>query len=196
MISMPVELYTDGSCLRNPGAGGIGYVIRYWEDKEGGDLPEVKMIEGNQGFRLTTNNRMEISAGIYGITKVISLVEDGTLSGISQLNIVADSEYFCNAINQRWINKWMQNNWMTSGWKGSKPQPVKNKDLWEQVINLQNKLQQMRINMTISHVHSHDKINGNEFNDKADKLAVAASSGTDHIIDEVYEKTTNVVNRR
>ena len=194
MINMPVELYTDGSCLSNPGAGGLAWIIRYWEDKDETDLPEEKIIEGNYGFRLSTNNRMEISAGIYGLNKIIDLVNDGTLMGLTQVNLITDSEYFCNAINQRWINKWMQNNWMTSGWKGSKPQPVKNKDLWEQVISVQNKLQQMRINLTVSTVKGHS---GNEFNEKADQLAKAGASATaDHKIDEVYEKSTNVVNRR
>jgi len=71
MISMPVELYTDGSCLRNPGAGGLGFLIRYYDEIDDQSMPEEKIIEGNQGFRLTTNNRMEIMATLYGIKKVI-----------------------------------------------------------------------------------------------------------------------------
>ena len=138
MTTMPIELYTDGSCLRNPGAGGLAYIIRYWEVKGDTDLPEPKVIEGNQGFRLTTNNRMEIMAGIYGLNFIIDQINSGTFSGATQINLTSDSEYFCNAINQKWINKWMENNWMTSGFKGSQPKPVKNKDLWEQVIEIEN----------------------------------------------------------
>lgn len=191
MTTMPIELYTDGSCLRNPGAGGLAYIIRYWEVKGDTDLPEPKVIEGNQGFRLTTNNRMEIMAGIYGLNFIIDQINSGTFSGATQINLTSDSEYFCNAINQKWINKWMENNWMTSGFKGSQPKPVKNKDLWEQVIEIENKLKSMNITLTVAHVKGHA---GHEFNEKADKLAVAASSGTNHIIDEIYERTTNVMN--
>lgn len=191
MTTMPIELYTDGSCLRNPGAGGLAYIIRYWEVKGDTDLPEPKVIEGNQGFRLTTNNRMEIMAGIYGLNFIIDQINSGTFSGATQINLTSDSEYFCNAINQKWINKWMENNWMTSGFKGSQPKPVKNKDLWEHVIEIENKLKLMNITLTVAHVKGHA---GHEFNEKADKLAVAASSGTNHIIDEIYERTTNVMN--
>lgn len=193
MTTMPIELYTDGSCLRNPGAGGLAYIIRYWEVKGDTDLPEPKTIEGNQGFRLTTNNRMEIMAGIYGLNFIIDQINSGTFSGVTQINLTSDSEYFCNAINQKWINKWMENNWMTSGFKGSQPKPVKNKDLWEQVIEIENKLKSMNITLTVAHVKGHA---GHEFNEKADKLAVAASTGTNHIIDEIYERTTNVINGR
>lgn len=193
MTTMPIELYTDGSCLKNPGAGGLAYIIRYWEVKGDTDLPESKIIEGNQGFRLTTNNRMEIMAGIYGLNFIIDQINSGTFSGVTQINLTSDSEYFCNAINQKWINKWMENNWMTSGFKGSQPKPVKNKDLWEQVIEIENKLKSMNITFTIAHIKGHA---GHEFNEKADKLAVAASTGTNHIIDEIYERTTNVINGR
>lgn len=193
MITMPVDLYTDGSCLRNPGAGGIAYIISYYDDAEQDSMPENKTIEFNQGYRLTTNNRMEILAGIEGMKKVIELTKSKVLDGITQLNVYSDSEYFCNAINKKWINRWLENNWMTSGFRGSQPTPVKNKDLWEQVIGIEDEFHKMGINMTISHVDGH---NGVELNEKADKLAVAASSGTNHLIDEVYEKTTTIINRR
>lgn len=193
MIMSPVELYTDGSSLRNPGASGLAYVIRYFDTPEGSDMPEAKTIEGNQGFRLSTNNRMEIMAGIWGIRAIITKIQDGTLVGVNQINLFSDSEYFVKAINQKWIQKWMDNNWMTSGWQGSKPKPVKNKDLWEDIINLQNQLSDMHILLTMTNVKGHA---GNEYNERADKLAVAASSGTNHIIDEVYEKSSDNLNRR
>ena len=98
---------------------------------------------------------------------------------------MSDSEYLCKAINQHWIDKWSQNNWMTSGFKGQKPKPVKNKDLWEQVIAMQQKVSSMGINLTVTHVDGHS---GHQFNERADQLAVAASNGTNHISDEVYEK--------
>lgn len=191
-MSMPVELYTDGSCLKNPGPGGLAYIIRYWND-DGVNMPEAKEISGNQGFRLTTNNRMEIMAGIYGLKAIIDNVNAGIILNPTQINLSTDSQYFCNAINQGWISRWQQNNWMTSGFRGQQPQPIKNKDLWEQVIEVQKQLQQMNINLTMSYIEGHA---GHEWNEKADKLAVAASTGLTHIADEVYEKTTVVINRR
>lgn len=181
--TMPVEIYTDGSCIKNPGPGGIAYIIRFYEESEG--IPTPQVTEHNQGFRLTTNNRMEILAAIYGITEVISKINNQTFEGVGQINLYTDSEYLANAINQGWLSRWIQNNWMTSGFRGAAPKPVKNKDLWEQVTGLQDQLKQMGLNFTIHHVKGH---NGDEFNEKADKLAVAASTGTNHIIDEVYEK--------
>lgn len=184
--SMPVEIYTDGSCLRNPGPGGLAYIIRFYEEPANDlDAPTPQVTEHNQGFRLSTNNRMEIMAAIYGLTELISKINDHSFEGVGQINLYTDSEYLANAINQGWLNRWMQNNWMTSGFRGSNPKPVKNKDLWEKVTDLQDQLKRLAVNFTIHHVKGH---NGDEFNEKADRLAVAASNGTNHIIDEVYEK--------
>lgn len=194
MITMPIEVYTDGSCIKNPGAGGAAYIIRYWEQQDENDMPVAKTIEFNQGYRLTTNNRMEILAGIEGANKVISLIEDGTFSGATQVNIITDSEYFSNSINQRWIDKWQQNNWMTSGFRGSQPTDVKNKDLWEKVIEFKKKFQELGITFNISWVKGHDMT---EFNNKADNLAQAASHDTtNHLIDTIYEQTAPILNRR
>lgn len=195
MITMPIELYTDGSSLKNPGASGLAYIIRYWETVEGNDMPQSKTEEGNQGFRLSTNNRMEIMAAIYGLKKIMEMVDTNpSFTGASQINLSSDSEYLCNAINQKWIQKWQQNNWMTSGFQGRQPQSVKNKDLWEQVVDIQNSLQSHGIVLTVTHVKGHS---GHEFNEQADKLAVAASmDGTKHLIDEVYERTMTSYNRR
>lgn len=192
--SMPIELYTDGSCLRNPGPGGWAYIIKYWEVSDNPeDVPQVKEIEGSQGYRLTTNNRMEIMAAIFGLTKILELI-NSDLKGSNQINLMSDSEYLCKAINQRWIQKWSDNNWMTSGYKGAAPTPVKNKDLWMQVVDLQNRLNQYAIALTVKHVAGHNGVDGNE---KCDKMAVAASNaGNTHIIDQPYEDTANVYNRR
>ena len=194
MVTMPIELFTDGSCLRNPGPGGLAYMIKYWEvSDDPDDIPKSEQITGSQGFRLTTNNRMEIMAAIYGIKKIQELL-DTTLKGTNQINLMSDSEYLCKAITQRWIQKWSDNNWMTSGFRGSAPTPVKNRDLWEQIVDLQKLLNQRGIALTVTHVTGHA---GNDGNEACDKMAVEASNaGNTHIIDKVYEETTNVYNRR
>lgn len=192
MITMPVEVYTDGSCLPNPGAGGYGFIIRYWDTPEGSDLPQASEIECSQGYRLTTNNRMELTAAIKALEKVMSM-KDVELNGMTQINIFSDSEYLCNAINQRWIVKWSEHNWMTSSFGGRQSKPVKNKDLWESILNVQSAFSNIGITITFTHVKGHD---GHEFNERSDRLAVSASNGTNHIIDEEYERTAKVMNRR
>ena len=193
-MALPIELYTDGASKNNPGASGLAYLIRYWIDDSEGDMPKDNFIEGSQGFRLSTNNRMEIMAGIYGLQKIIECINQGMIDKCTQINLLSDSEYFCKAVNQRWLQKWVQNNWMTSGFKGAAPKSVKNKDLWEQILELQETLQSMGIVLVLTHIKGH---NGHEFNERVDKLAVAASNdNTNHLIDEVYEKTTTIFNRR
>lgn len=190
MVMSSVDLYTDGSALKNGNsAGGLGYIIQYTEQGESEfDSMSTRTIEGNQGFRLTTNNRMEIMAAIYGINAIIENVQSGTLAGINTIALYSDSAYLCNAINQKWIAKWASNNWMTSGFQGRQPTPVKNKDLWEQIIEIQDKLVNMGISLTVTHVQGHAD---NALNNRADQLAVAASnaSSDQHIIDEAYEKS-------
>ncbi|QBQ64776.1 ribonuclease HI [Actinobacillus indolicus] len=100
-----VEIFTDGSCLGNPGPGGIGILLRY-QGKE-------KQI--SQGYYLTTNNRMELRAVIDALN---------ALKEPCQVRLHSDSQYMKNGI-QKWIFNWKKNNWRTSN-----KTPVKNQDLW------------------------------------------------------------------
>lgn len=177
--NMPVELYTDGSCINNPGPGGIGYIIRYPAEVDG--QIQSQTIERSKGFRLTTNNRMEILAGIEGLADVQAAIGNGTIKGCSSVILFSDSEYFCNAVNKQWIDKWQQNNWVTSA-----QTPVKNKDLWERVIITLGKVRGMGIYVQLQHIPGHK---GHEFNERTDVLAKGAAKGTDLLIDEVYEST-------
>ena len=100
-----VEIFTDGSCLGNPGKGGIGILLRY-QGRE-------KQI--SQGYFLTTNNRMELLAVIEALN---------ALKEPCRVQLHSDSQYMQNGI-QKWIFNWKKNNWKTSDKK-----PVKNQDLW------------------------------------------------------------------
>ena len=191
MILSVVDIYTDGSCLKNPGMGGYGYIIRYTEDDPSNpSVPKFVDIEKSQGYRYTTNNRMEIMAAIFGIKDIINNINIGVIKGCTQINLFSDSEYLCNSVNNRWINKWMDNNWMTSSFGGKSPKPVKNKDLWEELIKVQNDIRNLGVSLIFNWVKGHDT---NEMNNKADKLAVSASTGTNHIIDEVWEQTSGLL---
>ena len=106
-----ITIYTDGSCLTNPGNGGWAAIIN--------ENNEKKIISGNE--KNTTNNRMELLAPINALR--------GIKPG-SKIKIYTDSQYVKNGITE-WINTWLNNNWKTS-----KKEDVKNKDLWIELYNL------------------------------------------------------------
>ena len=110
-----IKIYTDGSCLQNPGDGGWAAII----SKDG----ENKEISGSE--KDTTNNRMELSAPINALKQMKSN---------EQIEIYTDSQYVKLGIT-KWINKWIVNNWKTS-----KKEDVKNKDLWIELYNLNKSL--------------------------------------------------------
>jgi len=110
-----IEIYTDGSCLTNPGNGGWAAII----NKDG----EITKINGSE--KNTTNNRMELLAPINALKNI---------DADSQIEIYTDSQYVKLGITE-WINKWLINNWQTS-----KKEDVKNKDLWIELYNLNKSL--------------------------------------------------------
>lgn len=184
MINSSIELFSDGSAIKNPGPASFAYIIRYYEENEMDGMPEPKEIEFSQGYRLSTNNRMEIMGILFGLKAILAKVNDGSFAGITQINAASDSEYAVNSITKGWITKWQQNNWMTSSFGGKKPNAVKNKDLWEQVIEVQDQLKQRNITLNLTWIKGHD---GHEFNERCDKLAVAAANSNNFIIDTEYE---------
>lgn len=103
-----VEIFTDGSCLGNPGPGGYGALLRYGE--------KTKELSG--GFLLTTNNRMELLAAIKALA---------SLKQPCSVILTTDSQYVRQGITQ-WLKGWKKN-----GWKTAAKKPVKNIDLWQQL---------------------------------------------------------------
>lgn len=115
-----VVIYTDGGCHGNPGPGGWGVVIDF-----DGDAREL-----SGGEKMTTNNRMELSAAINALSVVVNTPQ---FSGI-EVEINTDSQYVKNG-----INSWIQN-WKKNGWKTSAKKEVLNKDLWIQLDELNSKV--------------------------------------------------------
>ncbi len=105
-----VALYTDGSCIGNPGPGGYGVLLRYNNHEK----------EFSKGFKHTTNNRMELMAVIAGLV---------ALKSPCNVNIYTDSQYVKQGI-EKWVHSWQRNNWKTSNKKS-----VKNKDLWLELLS-------------------------------------------------------------
>ena len=134
-----VIIYTDGACSGNPGPGGWGAILMYKDAK--------KEISG--GMKETTNNIMEITAVIEAL-KCLKVESD--------VQVYSDSAYTVNAFNQGWIY-----NWMKKGWKTASGEPVKNKELWQELYNL-----------TKKHKVEFIKVKGhsdNEFNNRCDEMA-------------------------
>ena len=110
-----IKIYTDGSCMSNPGNGGWAAIINI--------NGEIKKISGNE--KNTTNNRMELMAPINALNNINSK---------NPIEIFTDSKYVKNGITE-WINTWVLNNWKTS-----KKEDVKNKDLWLELHKLNQSL--------------------------------------------------------
>ena len=121
-----IKIYTDGSCLSNPGNGGWAAIINI--------NGEIKKISGNE--KNTTNNRMELMAPINALKNINSK---------DPIEIFTDSKYVKNGITE-WINTWLVNNWKTS-----KKEDVKNKDLLIELYNLNKSL-----NVQWNWVKAHD----------------------------------------
>lgn len=134
-----IIIYTDGACSGNPGPGGWGAILMYKGAK--------KEISG--GKKDTTNNVMEITAVIEGLKQ---------LKKQSEVQVYSDSSYVVNTFKQGWIY-----NWMKKGWRTASGEPVKNKELWQELYNL-----------TKIHKVEFIKVKGhsdNEFNNRCDEMA-------------------------
>lgn len=153
--SKQVTIYTDGGCDPNPGPGGYGVVLLY-----GGKRKEL-----SGGFRLTTNNRMEIYAAIQGLE---------ALKVPCQVTLYTDSEYLVNAMMKGWAKRWKERGWMRS----SKEKAL-NPDLWERLLALCELYQ-----VTFTWLKGHAGIAENE---RCDQLSARARQQKDLSPDEYYE---------
>lgn len=145
-------IYTDGASRGNPGPGGYGVVMMWGENRK----------ELSAGYRLTTNNRMELLG-------VIVALESLTRKNIP-LTIYTDSQYIVNSVEKKWLDGWIRNDF-----KGGK----KNKDLWKRYYQLS---RDFRIRFVWVKGHA-----DNPFNNRCDELATQAADGGNLLIDEVYE---------
>lgn len=108
-----IVIFTDGAAKGNPGPGGYGAVLKFGQHRK----------ELSEGFRLTTNNRMELLAVIEGLQ---------ALKRRCHVTVVTDSQYVMKAFKEGWLEKWERN-----GWKTADKKPVKNQDLWESLLTLE-----------------------------------------------------------
>lgn len=185
-----IELYIDGYCPNNPGSGGFGYLIRYEEKTSKYNIRLPKTMEFSQAFWLTTLNRLEIMAAISGIHDIICGVQDKTFKNINQIDLYSDSKYYCDTISNGFIRNWSQNNWVIHV-MGSKPKPVKNQDLWKELLTLMDECAETGILLNTNLIEKNSKC---EFHDWAEHLAITALTGyyDQYVSDAYYEKNNNM----
>ncbi len=155
---MNVVIYTDGAARGNPdGPGGFGALLEYVDTK--GQLHTKELSEG---YQKTTNNRMEMLAVIRGLQ---------ALNCPCKVDVYSDSKYVIDAFNKGWIDNWLKNNWVKSDKK-----PVKNKELWQELLEVKEPHQ-----VTFHWVKGHD---GHVQNERCDELATSAADHHAVLIDE------------
>lgn len=151
-MSHPLHIYTDGAARGNPGRGGYGVVLLWGQ----------KLKEIAAGYRLTTNNRMELLGVIVALQSI-------TKKDIP-ITIFTDSKYIVDSVQKKWLNTWIK-----TDFKGGK----KNKDLWLKYYDLSK-----QFNIKFEWVKGHAD---NTMNNRCDELATAAADGTHLLIDHFYE---------
>lgn len=151
-----LTIYTDGSSRGNPGPGGFGVLLMYGSNKK----------EISQGFRRTTNNRMELLA-------VITALETLTRNNMP-VTIFTDSQYVVNSVEKKWLDGWIR-----TDFKGGK----KNKDLWLRYAKIARQFS-VRFRWVKGHAD-------NPYNNRCDQLATQAADGKHLLIDEGYEQETD-----
>lgn len=157
---MLVKIYTDGAARGNPdGPGGYGTVLEYVDAR--GTLHTKEL---SQGYKKTTNNRMELMAAIVGLE---------ALNRPCEVELYSDSKYLVDAFNQHWIDGWIK-----KGWKRGKNEPVKNVDLWKRLLKAKEPHQVVFI-----WVKGHD---GHPQNERCDQLATTAADG-EQLADDIIK---------
>jgi ribonuclease HI len=152
-MSDEIILYTDGSARGNPGRGGYGVLL----------MSGNRRKELSKGFRLTTNNRMELMAVIEGLK---ALKKENL-----KISVYTDSKYVANAVELGWLK-----NWIATQFKGGK----KNRDLWMEYHELSKK-HKIKFHWVKGHAD-------NPFNNRCDVLATEAADGSNLDIDHFYEQ--------
>ncbi len=155
MTLRSVTIYTDGACLGNPGPGGYGAILVYGDRR--------KELSG--GFRLTTNNRMEIMAAIAALE---------ALKQSCSVTLYSDSQYLVNAMREGWALRWRENNW-----RRNKRDMALNPDLWDRLLQA---VEASEVDFRWIRGHA-----GHPENERCDQLAMAAANGPDLAVDRGYE---------
>ena len=154
-----INIYTDGSSRGNPGPGGLGIILEYKKN--------IKEI--SKGFKMTTNNRMELLAVILGLEEIKKKE--------LEVFVFSDSRYVVDAINKGWLLNWEKNNFKKK----------KNPDLWKRLLKIYKGFPKVKFVWIKGHA-------GHPKNERCDKLAVLASESCNLVTDSYYEEISKKPN--
>lgn len=154
-----VDIYTDGAARGNPGNGGYGALLLYMDTNA-----KIHRLELSQGYKCTTNNRMELLGVIVALE---------SLKQPCEVCVHTDSQYVVKAFNENWVK-----GWISRGWKTASKKPVKNVDLWKRLLAAMKPHE-----ITFEWVKGHA---GHAENELCDTLATQAADGSSLIEDEGF----------
>jgi len=160
MTNPIIEIYTDGASRGNPGPGGYGVILRFGKYSK----------ELSQGYRKTTNQRMELMAVIVALEAIQQKVKVNKTHTTYPIVVYSDSKYVVDSIEKKWLNNWQKQNFIQR----------KNADLWKRYLRASQNL-----NVRLQWVRGH---NGHPENERCDTLATCAAEGAKLLIDDEYEK--------
>jgi len=160
MSNQTIEIFTDGSSLGNPGPGGYGIVMKYGE----------KQKQVSAGYRLTTNNRMELMAVIQALKMLNDVAKE------KEIVIYSDSKYVIHAVEKKWVFGWVKKNFKDKA----------NADLWRIFLR-----EYSKYNIKFHWIKGHS---GHTENEICDKLAKKAAVGKELMTDHGYESSKNKSN--
>lgn len=158
-----IDLYSDGGAEPNPGKGGFGVILSY----------KRKRKEFSQGYKMTTNNRMELLGVIYGLER---------LKTTSIVNVFTDSRYVIDGKTKGWAEKWKSKNWYRT-----KNKLAINQDLWDRLLNIISEHQEVKFNWVKGHA-------GHLENERCDELAELALNSKHLLEDLGYISQIQIIN--
>ena len=166
-----IRIFTDGSALENPGPGGWAAIMEV----------RGKRASQSQGFKRTTNNRMELMGAAETLDLLVRLQKQGKIDAVKKFIVVTDSEYLVSAMTRGWAKRWRKNQWIKQD--GDK---AKNTDLWKRILHAADRLKSVEFRWVRGHAKFREAFSAE--NQRCDRLAkeAAAQPEANLLIDEGY----------
>ena len=167
-----IRIFTDGSALKNPGPGGWGAIMEV----------KGKRASQSQGYKHTTNNRMELMGAAVSLDFLVKLEEEEKIDAETRVMVVTDSEYLVSAMTRGWAKRWRKNQWIKQD--GEK---AKNTDLWKRILHASDRLKKVEFRWVRGHSKFREAFSAeNEMCDRLAKQAAGQPEG-ELLVDEGYE---------
>ena len=168
-----IRIFTDGSALENPGPGGWAAIMEV----------KGKRASQSQGYKHTTNNRMELMGAAETLNFLVNLQADGKIDDVEKVIVVTDSEYLVSAMTRGWAKRWRKNQWVKQD--GDK---AANTDLWKRILHAGDRLKKVEFRWVRGHSRFSEAFSTE--NEMCDKLAKEAAEQPEDklLVDDGYEE--------